>query len=170
MLPAILGLLFQLQAVDSRAGPVFLAGTWRFHRGDSIAWKSPHAPERDWQAITVPGTWTPEGHPASRRFRWYRLRLDPRAPPDRPLGVWLRPSLASAAFSAAPHGYAFHRIFDLDRFARPVLGPSTVFLVLVPVFLAVPSWATLAESVSFVFNPLLLLSVLVTLGLAVWQL
>ena len=45
MLPALLGLLLQLQAVDSRAGPVILAGTWRFHQGDSVSWKSPEAAE-----------------------------------------------------------------------------------------------------------------------------
>jgi diguanylate cyclase (GGDEF)-like protein len=73
-----------------------------------------------------------------------------------PVMFWLRLYLASAAASAAAYCYAFRRIFDLDRSDRFISGFAFVFLLQVPVFLALPSWTALREVASFVLNPTLL--------------
>ncbi len=82
---------------------------------------------------------------------------------------WFRLYLASAAFSAAAYCYAFHRIFDLERRDRIVIGLAIVFLLFVPVFLMIPGWDTVTRLASYVFNPVLLVGALVTLLLALWQ-
>ncbi len=73
-----------------------------------------------------------------------------------PVAFWFRFYLASAAAAAAAFCYAFRRIFELDRSDRFVRGFAFLFMLEVPVFLAVPSWSTLRDLASYVLNPELL--------------
>ena len=87
---ALFGLLLQL--VVPQAGPVELAGPWRFHAGDSLAWAEAAYQDTHWDSVRVPGRW-PLGKAAG--FGWYRLRFEVRGPVREPLGLWFR-SVATA--------------------------------------------------------------------------
>jgi diguanylate cyclase (GGDEF)-like protein len=77
---------------------------------------------------------------------------------------------ALAALSAAAYCYAFRRIFDLDRGDRVVFALSLLYLVQVPVFLALPGYGALNELAAWLLNPSLLVGAAATLFLAVLQL
>src|ERR1039458_10002957 len=62
-----------------------LAGPWKFHQGDDLAWAQPGFDDSGWGAMDLtpskgshgyaPG-WTSMGYPGYSGFAWYRLRVD----------------------------------------------------------------------------------------------
>ncbi len=314
MVLALVGLLTQIQVAGPPAGPIDLAGPWRFRAGDDPAWAAPGLDDTGWDTVRVPARWNRLVPPGYRGAGWYRLRFEMREPATVPLGLWftsvatafevyvdgrrvggvggfppayrartvvplvvplppeahaagahlvavrvysaerigglvggvslgplqalerrafrpdlylvgatvlligigliqiffwirrpfagehaaifavcaclalffvfwmpsvrvalephvywLRFYLAAAAASAAAYCVAFRRIFQLDD-DRLVLGLSGIFLVMVPLFLALPAWDHLRLLASFGLNPLLLVGSLITLVIAVRRL
>ncbi len=53
---------------------VSLSGIWRFQPGDDLAWAQPDFDDRRWAEVTVPGSWTNQGH-REAIFAWYRYSL-----------------------------------------------------------------------------------------------
>jgi len=92
MFYALFGLLLQFTA--PQAGQIELAGAWRFHSGDSLAWARPEYADAGWDSVTVPGVWPLTGR-AGGQFAWYRVRYEIRGPVSQPLGLWFR-SVATA--------------------------------------------------------------------------
>jgi diguanylate cyclase (GGDEF)-like protein len=83
-----------------------------------------------------------------------------------PYVFYLRFYVALAAATLAAYCYAFRKLFGLedDRLVATLLGAN---LLLVPVAFALPTWSALRWAASFVFNPLVLLTLAVTLVLVV---
>ena len=86
---ALFGLFLFFQFTAPQTGQVELAGRWRFHAGDSLAWAQATLDDAAWDTVTVPGVW-PLPRTSEGRFGWYRMRYDVRKPVTEPLGVWFR--------------------------------------------------------------------------------
>jgi hypothetical protein len=52
-----------------------LSGQWKFRLGDDESWSSADLDEREWQNITVPGTWESQGYQDYNGFAWYRKKI-----------------------------------------------------------------------------------------------
>ncbi len=55
---------------------IVLTGKWRFHKGDSLAWKEPDLDDNDWQEVRLPAIW--ERHSKYQEdpaYGWYRKKV-----------------------------------------------------------------------------------------------
>jgi hypothetical protein len=56
-------------------GTFKLDGTWQFHPGDDLRWKSPSFDDSAWEPIDVSSSWGSQNHPAYTGFAWYRRHI-----------------------------------------------------------------------------------------------
>jgi hypothetical protein len=61
---------------DPGKGFVEVAGNWRFHLGDDLAWAQPSIDDSSWEQLRGDTTWGAQSHPAYVGFAWYRKRID----------------------------------------------------------------------------------------------
>ena len=74
------------QSADAEA-PRYLNGSWKFERGDSLAWAQPGHDDRSWGAVAVPGEWE-QSFPGYDGFAWYRRDVTlPTVSDGEPVGV-----------------------------------------------------------------------------------
>jgi hypothetical protein len=52
-----------------------LPSLWKFHTGDSAAWKSPRYDDDAWEDIHVPAYWETQGHKQYDGVGWYRVKF-----------------------------------------------------------------------------------------------
>jgi diguanylate cyclase (GGDEF)-like protein len=83
-----------------------------------------------------------------------------------PYVFYLRLYVALAAASVVAYCFTFRKLFGLED-DRVVASLMAANVLLVPVTFALPSWTALRWTASYVFNPLLLLALVVTLVLVV---
>ncbi|MGI9293090.1 MAG: diguanylate cyclase, partial [Pseudomonadales bacterium] len=73
---ALPGLCFgQNVEIASLQKPVSIAGKWKFHVGDDLAWSQPNFDDSDWDTLQVPQDWGQQGYKGYSGFAWYRLSL-----------------------------------------------------------------------------------------------
>lgn len=53
-----------------------LAGSWKFSKGDDMAWSRPEISDEAWETRDTPLFWEAQGHRGYDGFAWYRLRFD----------------------------------------------------------------------------------------------
>jgi diguanylate cyclase (GGDEF)-like protein len=63
-----------------------LSGTWKFARGDSLAWAAPAHDDRAWAGVAVPGEWE-QSFPGYDGYGWYRRTIALAATEDVPIGL-----------------------------------------------------------------------------------
>ena len=52
-----------------------LSGTWKFHKGNNMNWKTPAFNDDDWKTINVPDKWENQGYPDYDGYAWYRIKF-----------------------------------------------------------------------------------------------
>ncbi|HEU4560141.1 MAG TPA: diguanylate cyclase [Longimicrobium sp.] len=91
LFPLLLSLCFATipaHAQRAAAGqPETLSGTWKFARGDSLAWAQPAYDDRAWAGVAVPGEWE-QSFPGYDGFGWYRRTITLSSSEDMPVGVF----------------------------------------------------------------------------------
>jgi len=98
LLLVLASLVFPLWGQDATAfktkdpgkGFVEIAGTWRFHTGDDLAWAQPGFDDSNWEQLRGDTTWGAQTHPAYVGFAWYRKRIDVATAGD-PLTILMPP-------------------------------------------------------------------------------
>jgi len=52
-----------------------LAGTWRSHPGDDLAWADPAFDDSAWRTVPLPASWEAQGYQGLDGFVWYRREI-----------------------------------------------------------------------------------------------
>jgi beta-galactosidase len=54
-----------------------VSGSWRFQKGDDMAWKAPGFDDSQWQSVTLPDTWERHSNYTDNDvYGWYRRHID----------------------------------------------------------------------------------------------
>jgi|GEM_PF-4790127 len=76
LLLGLLSLLWGVRTLDAQSGrpatTLDLAGTWRTHAGDDLAWAAPGLDDSDWKSVSLPSTWQEQGYSGLEGRVWYR--------------------------------------------------------------------------------------------------
>jgi hypothetical protein len=65
---------------DPGKGVVEVAGNWRFHTGDELAWAQPEYDDSSWEQLRGDKTWGAQTHPSYVGFAWYRKPIEVHGP------------------------------------------------------------------------------------------
>lgn len=61
--------------IKSLHPPVSIAGAWRFHTGDNMAWAAADFDDSGWSSLMVPRDWRAQGYDDLIGMAWYRATL-----------------------------------------------------------------------------------------------
>jgi hypothetical protein len=103
-----------------------LAGPWRFHAGDSIAWSNPGFDDHDWSLLSTDLGWSEQGYKGYGGMAWYRLRVLVPAQ-HQSLGFYL-PSVDESCEIFA-NGKLIGRIGSLPPDPKLVSAPRASFAI-----------------------------------------